>query len=66
MSSDERVYTRMSGMAVKGLQRIVRDRSIYVRESATERGGYTVVTKGALGKTKSGWAAKRKLERLSA
>jgi len=49
---NERVYTRMSGQAVKGLQRIVRDRKIYVRESASERGGYTVITKGKTAKEK--------------
>jgi hypothetical protein len=61
MSSDERVYTKMSGMAVKGLQRIARDRVIYVRESSSEHGGYTVVTKGSkLSRSH------RKLEMLSA
>jgi hypothetical protein len=41
--TDERVYTRMSGLAVKGLQRLVPDREIYVRDEAS--GGFTVITK---------------------
>jgi hypothetical protein len=61
MSSDERVYTHMSGLAVKGLQRLARDREIFVRD---EVGGFTVVTKGA--SHKRGWAEKRHLEKLSA
>lgn len=64
MMTNERVYTRMSGQAVKGLQRLVRDREIYVRDEIS--GGFTVITKGRHTKTKSGWAPKRKLERLSA
>lgn len=60
--SDERVYTRMSGQAVKGLQRIARGREIYVRDEVS--GGFTVVTKSSA--HKKGWAAKRKLERISA
>jgi hypothetical protein len=52
--SDERVYTRMSGQAVKGLQRLIRDREIYVRDEAS--GGFTVVTKS--GHTKRSWAPK--------
>lgn len=40
--ADERVYTRLSGRAVKGLLRIVRDRKIYVRDDAE---GFTVITK---------------------
>lgn len=62
MSKDERVYTNVSGLAVKGLQRLARDRDIFVRES--ERGGYTVITKsGRIGK---GWAKSHKGERLRA
>ena len=63
MTHDERVYTRMSAQAVKGLQRLVRDRKIYVRD---DREGFTVITKGADASRKSGWAKKRNLERLSA
>jgi hypothetical protein len=64
MMTDERVYTRMSGLAVKGLQRLVRDREIYVRDEGSA--GFTVITKGSHHKAKGGWSTKRKLERLSA
>lgn len=40
--ADERIYTHMSGKAVKGLTRLVRNRDVYVKPSAH---GYTVVTK---------------------
>ena len=46
----DRVYTRMSGLAVKGLQRLVRDRKIYVRD---DRYGFTVITRDAHAGTKS-------------
>jgi hypothetical protein len=59
----ERVYTRMSGQAVKGLQRLVRGRKIYVRD---DRDGFTVITKDLHARVKPGWAAKRKMEKLSA
>ena len=62
--TEERVYTRMSGQAVKGLKRLARDREIYVRDEVS--GGFTVVTKGGEKATKRGWSVKRKLERLSA
>ena len=64
MMTDERVYTRMSGLAVKGLQRLVRDRQIYVRDEVS--GGFTVITKGGRAKAKNGAALKIKSERLSA
>jgi hypothetical protein len=65
MSKDERVYTNMSGLAVRGLQRLARDRDIFVRESPKDRGGYTVITTGRSSK-KGGWAPKRQAEKLSA
>lgn len=61
--TDERVYTRMSGQAVKGLQRLVRGREIYVRDEVS--GGFTVITKSSRSKNQ-GRAGKRTLERLSA
>ena len=44
--ADERVYTYVSGKAVKGLQRLTPNREVYVRESPSAR-GYTVVTRDA-------------------
>lgn len=40
----ERVYTYVSGKAVKGLQRLAPHRELYVKESPSAR-GYTVITK---------------------
>lgn len=60
--ADERVYTRLSGLAVKGLLRIVRDRKVYVRD---DREGFTVITKDGH-RSRSSWPAKRHTERLSA
>ena len=65
MSKDEKVYTNMSGLAVKGLQRLARDRDIFVRESTSERGGYTVITKSGRIRSKD-WAKKSSRQRLSA
>lgn len=44
--ADKRVYTSVSGKAVKGLQRLVREREVYVSMAPSER-GYTVVTTAA-------------------
>ena len=41
--ADKRVYTSVSGKAVKGLQRLVRGREVYVSMAPSDR-GYTVVT----------------------
>jgi hypothetical protein len=60
----ERVYTRMSGQAVKGLQRLARNREIYVRDEVSGR--FTVITKNGHSKSKHGWPSKRPVERLSA
>jgi hypothetical protein len=51
--TDKRVYTRMSGLAVKGLQRLVPDREIYVRDEAS--GGFTVITKNGHSERTHGW-----------
>ena len=42
--ADERVYTYVSGKALKGLQRLVPNRDVYIKESPSAR-GYTVVTR---------------------
>ena len=39
--TDKRIYTHVSEKAVKGLQRIARDREVFVQPTAD---GYTVVT----------------------
>lgn len=39
--TDKRIYTHVSGKAVKGLQRLVRNREVYVKPTAD---GYTVIT----------------------
>ncbi|WP_296719662.1 hypothetical protein [Erythrobacter sp.] len=39
--TDKRIYTHVSGKAVLGLQRLVRDREIFVKPTDD---GYTVVT----------------------
>ena len=44
--ADERIYTYVSGKALKGLQRLVPNRDVYMKESASGR-GYTVVTRDA-------------------
>jgi hypothetical protein len=41
--ADKRVYTFVSGKAVKGLQRLVRNRDVYVSATPSDR-GYTVLT----------------------
>lgn len=41
--AEKRVYTFVSGKAVKGLQRIARNRDVYVSTSPSDR-GYTVIT----------------------
>jgi hypothetical protein len=42
--ADERVYTYVSGKALRGLQRLVPSREVYFKESASAK-GYTVVTR---------------------
>lgn len=39
--TDKRVYTHMSGLAVRGLQRLAKDREVFIKPTAD---GYTVVT----------------------
>lgn len=45
--AEKRVYTAVSGKAVKGLQRLVRNRELYVSAVPSDR-GYTVITKSTL------------------
>lgn len=48
--TDRRIYTHVSGKAVKGLQRLVKNREVFVKPTAD---GYTVITASRTEKAKS-------------
>lgn len=51
-----RIYTHVSGKAVKGMKRLFKGRDIYISPS-TSSGGYTVLTKPRKSSRKTGIGA---------